>query len=407
MGAVQYLHPSDFIRYDPQAIFTDLTQAKAQILALQAIPFQRRWVQDLQEIQLKMEVAGTSRIEGADFAGDELDEALAAGTTAELLTLSQRQANAAVKTYQWISSLPDDQPINMGLICDIHRRIVLGCDDDHCEPGRIRRADQNVTFGLPKHRGISGGRECAEGLECFTQEMSTRFRGHDPLIQALAVHYHFASMHPFIDGNGRTARALEALMLQRAGLKDSLFIAMSNFYYEEKDLYLATLATVRAQDHDLTDFLKFGLRGITKQTARLAGMIRHQVQKQIFRNLMHDLFTRLESTRKRVIVRRQLEILEQLLILDAAIELPNLVRKVRMKYGTRKNPAAALLRDVVRLQLLGAVRVEARRENGTVSTVVQVNLDWPTQITDTEFFARLEQLPKSKTHSFLALSEDT
>ena len=38
-------------------------------------------------------------------------------------------------------------------------------------------------------------------------------------------------MHPFVDGNGRTARALEALMLQRAGLRDSSFIAMSNYYY--------------------------------------------------------------------------------------------------------------------------------------------------------------------------------
>ena len=52
-------------------------------------------------------------------------------------------------------------------------------------------------------------------------------RDHDPIIQALAAHYHVAAMHPFLDGNGRTARALEALMLQRAGLRDTCFIAMS------------------------------------------------------------------------------------------------------------------------------------------------------------------------------------
>jgi Fic family protein len=45
-------------------------------------------------------------------------------------------------------------------------------------------------------------------------------------------------MHPFLDGNGRTARALEAFILQKVGLKDSLFIAMSNYYYEEKNEYL-------------------------------------------------------------------------------------------------------------------------------------------------------------------------
>ena len=68
------------------------------------------------------------------------------------------------------------------------------------------------------------------------KELDTSFRGHDILIQALAAHYHFAAMHPFLDGNGRTARALEALMLGGAGLRDTCFIAMSNYYYEEMEL---------------------------------------------------------------------------------------------------------------------------------------------------------------------------
>ena len=53
-------------------------------------------------------------------------------------------------------------------------------------------------------------------------------------------------MHPFLDGNGRTARALEALMLQRTGLRDTLFIAMSNYYYEHKINYLNALNDTRA-----------------------------------------------------------------------------------------------------------------------------------------------------------------
>ena len=57
-------------------------------------------------------------------------------------------------------------------------------------------------------------------------------------------------MHPFLDGNGRTARALEALMLQRAGLRDTAFVAMSNDYYEEKQGFLSILAEVRQKRHD-------------------------------------------------------------------------------------------------------------------------------------------------------------
>ena len=102
-------------------------------------------------------------------------------------------------------------------------------------------------------------------LRQLCQAARTIFRDHDPLIQALALHYHFAAMHPFLDGNGRTARALEALMLQRVGLRDTLFIAMSNYYYEEKAGYLNALAETRALSHDLTPFLKFALKGIEKQ----------------------------------------------------------------------------------------------------------------------------------------------
>jgi Fic family protein len=404
-GAVQYQKPEHWVIYDQSAIFKELTEAKAQILALQAIPYQRRWVDQLQQIQLKMEIAGTSQIEGADFAGNELEQALRAETPEELFTRSQRQANAAVKTYKWIANLPLDVPIDENLICTIHRMIVTDCDDDHCEPGRIRRADQNVTFGIPPHRGVVGGIDCAAVFERLALEMRTTFHDHDPLIQALSLHYHFAAMHPFYDGNGRTARAVEALMLRRSGLKDTLFIAMSNFYYEEKREYLNTLSKVRAAGHDLTSFLKFGLRGIALQTSRLSKMIRREVSKQIFRNLMHDLFVRLESTRKRVIVRRQLELLETLLNLDEPIEFIALSNLIRDKYKTLKDPLLAVTRDLNRLGFLGAVAIEPRMDGKRRQFYIAVNLDWPMQITETEFFAKLEKLPKSKTHSFLASAE--
>jgi hypothetical protein len=47
------------------------TKAKAAVLSLTNMPVQRSWVDALQIIQLKREVAGTSRIEGADFSEKE------------------------------------------------------------------------------------------------------------------------------------------------------------------------------------------------------------------------------------------------------------------------------------------------------------------------------------------------
>jgi Fic family protein len=406
MSAIQYLRPDCWIKYQKDAIFQELTDAKASVLSLQTIPFQRRWVEELQQMQLKMEVAGTSQIEGADFTGNELEAAIVAETPQESFTRSQRQANAAMRTYKLISGIPLDRPVNETLMCEVHRSIVTDCDADRCAPGILRGPDQNVTFGRPRHRGAPGGAECQADFKQLCQEVQTAFKHHDLLIQALALHYHFAAIHPFGDGNGRTARALEALMLQRAGLRDSLFIAMSNYYYEEKEKYLESLAAVRAANHDLTAFLKFGLKGITQQSGRLSKAIRDEVSKQIFRNMMHDLFIRLENTRKRVIVRRQLNLLEKLLNVEGRVEFVQLDQSVRDVYHSRKNPLMALVRDLNRLQALGAIRiVKEVKSEGPIAYYISVVLDWPSKITETEFFAKLAAFPKSKTYGFLSPDE--
>jgi len=406
MSAIQYLQPDRWIKYDKDEVFQELTNAKAAILALQTIPFQRRWVEELQQIQLKMEVAGTSQIEGADFAGNELEVAIKSEITQESFTRSQRQANAATRTYKLISRIPVDRPIDEMLMREIHASVVTDCDEDRCSPGGLRGPEQNVTFGKPRHRGALGGDKCKTSFEELAKEIQTTFKGHDLLIQALALHYHFAAIHPFGDGNGRTARALEALMLQRAGLKDSLFIAMSNYYYEEKEKYLESLAAVRAAHHDLTVFLKFGLKGIAQQSGRLSKAIRDEVSKQIFRNLMHDLFIRLENTKKRVIVKRQLSLLEKLLNTDTRVEFLQLGGQVKSLYGSRKNPVMALVRDLNRLYALGAIRI-TREEKAPNDYIyyISVQLDWPSTITETEFFSRLKQLPKSKTYGFLSAED--
>ena len=158
MSVIQYALPSCWIKYKKAEIFQELTDAKAAVLVLKTIPFQRRWVEELQKIQLKMEVSGTSRIEGADFAANELEVAIKAETAEQLRTRSQKQANAAVRTYKWIATVPDSLPVDEQLICAVHKLIVTDCDDDHCAPGRIRWDDQNVTFGSRAAGGRQGQR---------------------------------------------------------------------------------------------------------------------------------------------------------------------------------------------------------------------------------------------------------
>lgn len=164
------------------------------------------------------------------------------------------------------------------------------------------------------------------------------------MTQTLALHYHFAAMHSFLDGNGRTARALEALMLQRIGLRDILFIAMSNYYYEQKVGYLNALNDTRAGDHNLTPFLKFALKGIESQCRRLFSEIRLHVAKALYRNTVTALFGRLASPRKRVMSVRHVQLLN-LLLDEEEILLAELTKRTAPA-SSPTSPTMAVLPDL-------------------------------------------------------------
>jgi Fic family protein len=394
---IKYLFPDNWLKYDIGKIVNSLTSAHAAILSLTNIPYQKSWVEQLQVVQLKREVAGTSKIEGADFTDRELDAAMTE-TAEQLYTRSQRQAAAAVKTYRWIAKLPSDRPVDAQIIKEIHRLIIAGADDDHCPPGELRGLNINVYFGIPQHRGVEGGTECEEAFNALCDTLKHEFIKHDKLIQALALHYHFAAMHPFQDGNGRTARALEALMLQNVGLRDTLFIAMSNYYYEEKNNYLRILANVRAASHDLTEFLIFGLTGIKLQCNKLFQEIKKNVSKALFKNTMFDLFNRLKSPRKRVIAERQIELLKLLLEIESCT-LDTIQKHMKLSYQRLKDPNTALIRDLNYLIQLKAIYAE--KIEGGNNYRIHIRLEWPTQITESEFFTTVKAMPKSKTLSFL------
>jgi hypothetical protein len=77
-----------------------------------------------------------------------------------------------------------------------------------CRTGSADQTYQNVTFGIPRHRGCEGGEPCRVAFDHLLDALEHDFKNHDLLVQASASHYHLAAMQAFLDGNGRTARAL-------------------------------------------------------------------------------------------------------------------------------------------------------------------------------------------------------
>jgi hypothetical protein len=65
-----------------------------------------------------------------------------------------------------------------------------------------------------------------------------------------------------------------------------------------------------------------------------------------------------------------------------------------------KNPHKALIRDLNYLIQLQAIQAKRLPEDG--GFLLSVRLEWPTQITETEFFRRVKEMPKGKVYGFLS-----
>ena len=85
--------------------------------------------------------------------------------------------------------------------------------------------------------------------------------GLDPLLRMAIVHHQFESIHPFYDGNGRTGRILNLLMLQREGLLDLPVLYLSRYITTTKPDYYRLLQTVRDEDR-WEDWCLYLLRGV-------------------------------------------------------------------------------------------------------------------------------------------------
>ena len=394
----RYISPQHWIRYDAAAVFNLLVEAKTAANVLRRMPYLHQWIEQAHEEQLRLEASGTSRIEGAEFTPREQEEALASESPQHTgLTHSQRQLKCADATYRWLQTQPANRPVTSEFIKEIHRRIVAGCDDDHCEPGALRPDGWNVTFGTPTCRGAGGGSECQTAFYNLCSAVAGSFGQHDPIIQAVAVHYHLGAMHPFGDGNGRTARALEAFMLRRAEVNDVVMVSLSNYYYEHKDEYLVLLYQSRQNGHDITPFLLFALRAIIDRCNSLTDEIAENHRRILFREFARSLFGQLRSPRRRVLAERQLQILDVLLDGDS-IDWNDLAKRAQTHYEYLKYPDQALLRDILGLLDLEAILFD---DDGEFT----LNLDWPQQFSESKLLERYEGMPSAASTNHPAMAE--
>jgi len=90
-----------------------------------------------------------------------------------------------------------------------------------------------------------------------------------PVLLSGISHYEFVRIHPFVDGNGRTARALATLILYLKGFDTKRLFALDDYYNEDRERYYAALQAVNRKTLDLTLWLEYFCEGVAVSMNRV------------------------------------------------------------------------------------------------------------------------------------------
>jgi len=184
-------------------------------------------------------------------------------------------------------------PYSVQLFKGINRRILEGLEvDDHVTPGEI----PTVDIGVGRYKGAPRS-ECEHLLERLADWLNGDWDEGDHLgripmaiIKAVIAHLYLAWIHPFADGNGRTARLIEVMILLRSGLPQPACQLLSNHYNATRDRYYRELQRASESGGDIVPFLHYAVEGFRDGLGAQIAEVRELQWEVAWINYVHELF---------------------------------------------------------------------------------------------------------------------
>ena len=203
------------------AVAADIADAERAIQRLDVEAATLLETEALARLLLRAEAVASSHIEGLEIGGRRLLRAEAAkelGVAAEDVTADEVLGN--IEAMRWaVTTLARAKAVRVDGILEVHRRLLAGTRLE-VYGGEIRDTQNWIGGSSYNPCSASFVPPPWEEVESLLEDLCS-FSNADELpavAQAAIAHAQFETIHPFVDGNGRTGRALIHVILRRRGL---------------------------------------------------------------------------------------------------------------------------------------------------------------------------------------------
>lgn len=233
-------------------------------------------------------------------------------------------------------------PLSLRFIKEAHKVLLEGTIDASGKtPGEFRTSQNWIGGGSPSTASFvppppTEMKESLGELEKFLHSEDE----YPPLIKAALVHAQFETIHPFLDGNGRTGRLLTTFYLCKLGILERPVLYLSEYFLNNKKAYYDSLNTYHSEDGDISVLLDFFLDGVAIIATEAI-----EVSKKINKLRQEDT-VKIQSLGRRA--KSGMTLLENL------YKLPIIsVRKVEEWTGLSRPQANELVQKFIELGVLG------------------------------------------------------
>jgi len=343
----------------PYDIWVLLGQCTSKCEHIKRMPLMQSVREELHKVYLAKGIQATTAIEGNTLSEDQVRQIIDGKLKLEKSKkyLEQEVRNILEACHEIATGLVEGRyrEITRELLCELNEKVLqdVPCDET-VVPGKVRKDSRGVgPYRAP------GPADVPQLLDKFCTWVNTLQAESNQLneiafgiLKAITAHLYIAWIHPFGDGNGRTARLLEFAILLTSGAPSPTAHLLSNYYNATRNEYYRQLDRTSKTGGDITSFFAYAIRGLHDELQDVIGFIIGQVQHISWEHYVYDYFRKLPASEIHKRQRDVMIVLSRQAVPLTKDKMENTTAKIYLDAGKKKKAFTRDINALIKMKLI-------------------------------------------------------